>query len=205
MGHTRQEKAASRERIVAATARRIREQGIERPAIAEIMREAGLTHGGFYKHFGSRDELIGEAVDRAMTDTAAGLRETIGGAEDPLAALAAAYLSAEHRDDAGTGCGLPALGADMPHAGDAARRRYDAQVDRYLEVLEALDGAADDEARRRAVVTLSAMVGGLLLARALGPTTASDDVLAAVQDAVAGRRILPPSRSTEHDAEGAAR
>ena len=68
MGHSRDEKAASHERIVGITAAQIRENGTQQPGVAEIMRAAGLTHGGFYKHFGSRDELIDEAVGRALTD-----------------------------------------------------------------------------------------------------------------------------------------
>lgn len=201
MGHTQQEKAASRERIVDVTARRIREQGIERPAIAEIMREAGLTHGGFYKHFGSREELIGEAVGRAMDETAGTLAAAVDETDDPLAAIARAYLSTAHRDAPGTGCSLPALGAEMAHAGEAARGRFADQVDRYLEALQTHDGDEGDEGRRRAAVTLSAMVGGIVLARALGPTPTSDDLLATVQDAVTGHRLLPrptpPTASTD--------
>src|SRR5215212_4853139 len=82
MRHSKKEKAASHDRIVAIAAARIRESGIEHPGVAEIMRAAGLTHGGFYKHFGSRDELIAEAVERALTDTEPRLDEIVAGADD---------------------------------------------------------------------------------------------------------------------------
>lgn len=204
MGHTQQEKAASRERIVAATARRIRDQGLERPAIAEIMREAGLTHGGFYRHFASREELIAEAVGRAMTDTEQGLEATVAGAADPLGAVAAAYLSPTHRDHPAAGCALPALGEEVRHASDAARDAYRDQVDRYVAALQAVDDRADAEAGDRAVVTLSAMVGALVLSRALGPTPQSDALLATVAAAVRDRQILPgvptaPDPTAEQD------
>src|SRR5438046_727694 len=113
MRHSKEDKAASHDRIVATAAARIREAGTEQPGVAEIMRAAGLTHGGFYKHFGSRDELIVEAVERALTDSESRVSELTAGADDPLAAFADAYLSVAHRDDPATGCGVVALGTDM--------------------------------------------------------------------------------------------
>ena len=118
MRHSREDKAASHERIVEIAAARIRESGTEQPGVAEIMRAAGLTHGGFYKHFGSRDELVAEAVERALTDSEPRLVEIAAGAEDPLAAFADAYVSAAHRDDPASGCG-----GGGPGHGHAARRR----------------------------------------------------------------------------------
>ena len=188
MRHSKKEKAASHDRIVAIAAARIRESGIEQPGVAEIMRAAGLTHGGFYKHFGSRDELIAEAVERALTDSESRVRETTGGAEDPLAALADSYLSTAHRDDAATGCGVVALGTDIPRVGGPAQEAYRAQVERYLAALQSLLDDDDDDARRRATVTLSAMVGAVMIARALGPTTRSDEILRDVREAVRERR-----------------
>lgn len=181
MGHTKAQKAENRERIVATTARRIREQGLERPAIAELMREVGLTHGGFYKQFGSRDELMGEAVERVMAETAARMADVVDGADDPLGAVARAYVSAQHRDDVGGGCGLPALSAEVAHAGARARNAYRAQVEQYVAALAALD----DAGRELAMVRLSAMVGSILIARALQGTPESDAFLDAVQDAIA--------------------
>ena len=188
MRHSKKEKAASHDRIVAIAAARIRESGIEQPGVAEVMRAAGLTHGGFYKHFGSRDELIAEAVERALTDSESRVREATGGAEDPLAAFADSYLSTTHRDDPATGCGVAALGTDIPRVGGPAQDAYRAQVERYLDALQSLLDDDDNDARRRATVTLSAMVGAVMIARALGPTTRSDEILRDVREAVRERR-----------------
>lgn len=188
MRHSKEDKAASHERIVAVAAARIRESGTEQPGVAEIMRAAGLTHGGFYKHFGSRDALIAEAVERALTDSESRVTELAAGAEDPLAAFADAYVSAAHRDDPASGCGVVALGTDMPRVGGSAREAYRVQVERYLAHLQPLLGGDDDEARRRATVTLSAMVGAVMIARALGSTPGSDEILRDVREAVRERR-----------------
>src|SRR4051794_17263710 len=96
VGTSRQDKAASRERIVATMARRIRESGPEQPGVAEIMAAAGLTHGGFYKHFASRDELVVEAVARALSDTQARIAAITAGNEESLPAFINAYVSAAH-------------------------------------------------------------------------------------------------------------
>lgn len=181
MGSTQAQKAENRERIVAAAARQIREQGLQRPAIAELMREVGLTHGGFYKQFGSRDDLMAAAVERVMTETGERLGGLAAGAPDPLAAVAEAYVSPAHRDDVGGGCGLPALGAEIAHADPRAREAYAAQVGRYVDALAGLDGAG----RELAMVRLSAMVGSVLLARGLEGTPESDELLGAVRGALA--------------------
>lgn len=181
MGHTQAQKAENRERIVAAAARRIREQGLERPAIAELMREVGLTHGGFYKQFESREQLMGEAVERVMAETAARMAGVVAGADDPIAAVARAYVSAGHRDDVGGGCGLPALGAEVAHADGRGRDAYRAQVEQYVAALSALD----DTGRELAMVRLSAMVGSILIARGLTGAPESDAFLDAVRNALA--------------------
>ena len=190
MRHSKEDKAASHERIVAIAAARIRQSGTEQPGVAEIMRAAGLTHGGFYKHFGSRDELIAEAVERALTESESRVPELIAGADDPLTAFADAYVSAAHRDDPATGCGVVALGTDIPRVGGPAQESYRAQVERYLAHLQRLLDGDDDHARCRATVTLSAMVGAVMIARALGPTPESDEILRDVREAVRERRLL---------------
>lgn len=185
MRHSREEKAASHERIVAVAASRIRESGTDRPGVAEIMKAAGLTHGGFYKHFGSRDELIDEAVGRAMVDSAPRIAALAAESDDPLATFIDAYLSAEHRDDPGAGCGVAALGNDVARLGPASQEAYRAQVQRYVELLQPLLGDSDDEsAGPRAAATVSAMVGALTIARALGPTPESDAFLREVRQSL---------------------
>ena len=187
--HSKDEKAASHERIVNAAAARIRESGTDQPGVAEIMRAAGLTHGGFYKHFDSRDELIQEAVQRALTERGPELEALLAAADDPLAAFAEWYVSEAHRDNAGHGCGVVALGLDVSRAGGGAQEAYRVQVERYIALLTSMLGG--DE--RAAAVTLSAMVGAVMIARALGSTERSDEILRQVRDAVAERRVAPAS------------
>ena len=185
MRRSKEDKAASHERIVEIAAARIRESGTEQPGVAEIMRAAGLTHGGFYKHFESRDELITEAVERALTDSESRLRDATSGAADPLTAFVESYLSTAHRDDPASGCGVVALGTDIPRVGGPAQDAYRSQVDRYLAHLQSLLGDEENEnTRREATMTLSAMIGALMIARALGPTPRSDEILRDVREAV---------------------
>jgi TetR/AcrR family transcriptional regulator, transcriptional repressor for nem operon len=189
MRHSKDEKTASHERIVNAAAARIRESGTDQPGVAEIMRAAGLTHGGFYKHFDSREELIEEAVQRALTERGPELEELLAVADDPLAAFAEWYVSEAHRNNPGQGCGVVALGLDVSRVGGGAQEAYRAQVERYIALLTSMLGG--DE--RAAAVTLSAMVGAVMIARALGSTDRSDEILRQVRDAVAERRVAPAS------------
>ncbi len=188
MGHSREDKTQSHERIVDIAARRIREDGTATPGVAEIMSAAGLTHGGFYKHFGSRDDLIAEATERTFAQSSRAMAEVTDGADDPYAAFVDWYVSAEHRDHPGTGCGVVALGADAGHGEERIRTAYTAQVRRYLAHLAQLSGDAspdgDEEARRRAAVTLSTLVGAVLVARAVNDPELSDEILGDVRAAL---------------------
>lgn len=191
MGHSRDDKADSHERIVKAAAGQIREHGIDSPGVAEVMRAAGLTHGGFYKHFADREQLIHEAIEHALRENEEEAARVVSDADDPLAAFADWYVSTAHRDDPANGCGVAALSADVPRLGGPAQESYRAQVERYLGRLQQLLDDDDPDARRRANVTLSAMVGALMIARGLGPTDRSDELLRDVLEAVRTRRLLP--------------
>jgi TetR/AcrR family transcriptional repressor of nem operon len=191
MRNSKDEKAANHERIISVAAAQIRERGTDQPGVADIMRAAGLTHGGFYKHFDSRDELIEEAVARALTDNALEAEQLLASADgDPLAAFADWYVSTAHRDDPSTGCGVAALGPDVSRIGGTAQEAYRAQVDRYLAHLQTLIGDDDLNSRRDALVTLSTMVGALVIARGLGPIASSDELLDTVREAIRGHRPL---------------
>jgi TetR/AcrR family transcriptional regulator, transcriptional repressor for nem operon len=186
MGHSQEEKAKNHQRIVDIAARRIRESGTDGPGVAEIMSEAGLTHGGFYKHFGSRDDLVAEAVDAAIEQGSSSLQERVDAAEDPLAAFLDGYLSTDHRDDPGAGCAVVALGADVARSDDRVRAAYRAQVEHYIADMENLlgDGGADEETRRRAIAALTSMVGAVLISRAVDDEKLSDEILREVRATV---------------------
>jgi TetR/AcrR family transcriptional repressor of nem operon len=174
MARSQEDKAASHERIVKIAARRMREEGTGAPGVAEIMRAAGLTHGGFYKHFDSREDLVAEAVERAFADNTRRSARF-----ETLAEYADWYLSPAHRDGPGTGCGIAAFSADAARDTARVREAYGAQVERYLDRLETWTGD-----RETAVQALALLIGGLQTARALGDGAQSDQVLAGARDAV---------------------
>ena len=177
-----EEKARTHERIVESASARIREKGVEAPGVVEIMQAAGLTHGGFYKHFRSRDDLLAEAADHAFAYADRTLAK-YAHEPDPLAAWVDWYVSTEHRDDPGTGCPVAALIGDVNRGNDHVRGGYDALVERYIGILKRMLGERDD-VRRRAILTASTLVGSLALARAIDDDTLSNEVLRTVREAL---------------------
>ncbi|PWK42597.1 TetR/AcrR family transcriptional regulator [Actinoplanes xinjiangensis] len=183
MGRVSQAQAAeNRERIVATAARLFRERGIAGVSVADVTAEAGLTHGGFYKHFASKDALVAEAVARAFADQATAVRATApepgGGTAVRPQELIDAYLSAAHRDDPGGGCPSAGFGGDVARAtgGDATRGAYAKGVEGFA--LHLGGGAEPD------LAALSTMVGALILARATAGTELSDRILAAARESL---------------------
>jgi TetR/AcrR family transcriptional regulator, transcriptional repressor for nem operon len=180
MGHSQSEKEKNHQRIVEIAARKIRESGIDGPGVAEVMKEAGLTHGGFYKHFDSRDDLIADAVDAAIEQGQSDLNRAVEGAADPLAAFLEEYVSEKHRDAPGTGCTVVALGADAARSDPRVRASYGAQVENYITHMEGLLGGGED-ARRKAIAAVTSMVGAVLISRAIDDADLSDEILAEVR------------------------
>lgn len=175
MGSSQADKAASHARIVKAASRRIRRDGIDHIGVADLMKQAGMTHGGFYRHFDSRDELVAEAVAEAL---AQGSRRAKASTElDRPAALAAiidGYLSRLHRDKPETGCAVAALPTDIARADPRARAAYSLQVRSYIEVLTEV---TPDRNVDQAHLILGALVGALLLARAVDDRGLSNEIL----------------------------
>jgi len=180
---SREEKAKTHERIVDAASKRIREQGLDGPGVAEIMQSAGLTHGGFYKHFQSRDDLIAEATQSALAASDRHLHKLTDDAEDPLAAFVDWYLSTEHRDQPSAGCALPPLGDDVRRGDDRVRSAYRDQLERYVEHIERFLGDGEG-ARQRAILAVSTLVGAVVLSRAVDDEAFSDEILSAVHEGI---------------------
>jgi len=182
VGSSQADKAANRERIVKTASRRMRRDGIDSVSVAELMNESGLTHGGFYRHFDSRDDLVAEAVAAALS--AGSQRIQVAAQLDSPEALAAiidGYLSPLHRDKPETGCAVAALPADITRSNSRARTAYSRQVRSYIELLAELTPAHDaDEAH----LILAALVGALVLARAVDDRGLSDDMLESVARAL---------------------
>jgi TetR/AcrR family transcriptional regulator, transcriptional repressor for nem operon len=178
------EKAAeSRERILEAASRLFRERGIDAAGVDDVTRAAGLTHGGFYGHFDSKEALAAEAVERAMAASAKRWRKLLRGApaEEALTALLTGYLSSQHRDARGRGCPLSALCSEVGRQPESVRRSFTKGLMEMLNVLEEL--LPDEEPvnrRSRAILTLAALVGAITMARAVENAKLSNLILTTV-------------------------
>jgi TetR/AcrR family transcriptional repressor of nem operon len=168
---SRKQVAENRRTIVEAASRLFRERGFEAVTVAEIMKEAGLTHGGFYGYFSSKDELIAEALADALT------RTTTGPLGD-LSTYAAGYLSPSHRDDLACGCPTAALAAETIRQPSSARTEMTTGIEQQIERLSrAAPGRTSALKRRAAIGTWAAMVGAMILARASDDRALSDELL----------------------------
>lgn len=175
--HRSAAKEASHERIVQAAARAIRRSGYTGTGVADIMKEAGLTHGAFYAHFESREAMLAEAADRAGAESNAFVADVVAGVppEQALQALMQVYLSKEHVAGIETGCPVSALGSEMPRQSPEVRR---AATRRIKEMIDLVARQSPDwgqpGAHERALVTVATLVGTLVLARAVDDQTLSD-------------------------------
>src|SRR5258708_23604523 len=163
-----EEAAETRERIVDSAAREFRQNGIAETGINDLMQAAGLTHGGFYKHFESKDQVVGEAVKRSFEQTLANMESSAEGKtpEAALSTLVTKYLSANHRDCVGEACPLSSLGTDLrradKHTGDTATDGLKAVIP---FVAKQITDVPPYEAQKRAHAIIPPIVGGVELAR----------------------------------------
>lgn len=169
-----------------AAARLLRERGSAGISVQDVMAAAGLTHGGFYKHFASKDELMAIAAESAYEGMLAELA-ALATQPDKTAArdeLIGDYLSTRHRDAPGTGCPNTALAVEAAQADGRSplRKAYTDGLRRTLDALTELEDGP--EARTRAILDLATMVGALSLARAAGRTALSKEILETVRDAL---------------------
>lgn len=176
-------KEKTRAAIVQKAAAKIRTDGLEGVGVASIMAEAGLTHGGFYAHFRSRDALLAAAVSElfeAAAATVGRFHEKHG--ERALERYVDFYLSGRHRDDMAGGCPVPVISAEVQRAAPVVRQAFDAGLDRLTERLGQLQGAGG---KKGALALLGEMAGVLGLSRAMADRKESDDLLAGRRKAIA--------------------
>ncbi|MBB6224219.1 TetR/AcrR family transcriptional regulator [Rhizobium leguminosarum] len=186
MGRSQLEKQKTHEKIVETASKRLREEGLEGIGVADLMKEAGLTVGGFYKHFASRDDLVAEAIQAASDSWGHKLEaEGIDPAKMTAADVADRYLSAYHRDNPGEGCPFAALTSDISRSGDKARGIATQRLQRNFEALASKASGADAERRRKAVIAFAMMAGGVGLARISSDEALSAEILETVRDFVA--------------------
>lgn len=184
MGHSQAEKASSRERILTSAARRLRETGLDGLAVAELMKSAGLTHGGFYGHFKSRSDLIAAALDRAITDGVAACRTPSPRGEDlTFPALVQAYLTGWHRDHPERGCAISALANDVARAEPNVQKVMQTQLEQILGETADLIGSGPG-ARSAALAGWSTMVGAIALSRLFPGQPLADEILDAARSSL---------------------
>ncbi|HUC19423.1 MAG TPA: TetR family transcriptional regulator [Acetobacteraceae bacterium] len=175
MRKSREEAAETRKSIVRAAAREFREKGIVATGLADLMKAAGLTHGGFYKHFVSKDQLVAEATAAAMD----GILEELA-TRPTVNSAVAGYLSTRHRDNPASGCPLAALGGELARSDKETRAAATAGFTRLVDILAGNARAAD--VRRQALVAAVTMIGAVTMSRVVSDPKLSDEILDAARE-----------------------
>jgi TetR/AcrR family transcriptional repressor of nem operon len=186
----------TRSRIVEEASYGLRQAGAQGMSVSDLMKLAGLTHGGFYAYFESREALMIEAFAAAMDRTMSQWRNHMDGiqAEERFDAFVEAYLRPGHRDDRAGGCVLPALGADIARSSQKARRAFARKLDEMIDLIATLLPGKPAQTRQIATGALATMMGTIALARAVGDKKLSDEILGAGRRALSGqsaRRRVP--------------
>ena len=181
MRYPSEHKAETRKRILSAAARLFRERGYAGIGIDAIMSEVGLTAGGFYAHFDSKETLFAQAIATALDEgrSARAQQSSQLAAMDPLQAMIKSYLSRTHRDQIASGCPLPTLTPDVARSGEATRESYERQFLGYLSAIEMMLPEDREHKRETALAVAAQLIGGLMIARAVKDEKLSDQVLKA--------------------------
>ena len=190
---SRAEAAENRERIIEVAAKLFRERGFDGIGVAELMKAAGLTHGGFYGNFASKEDLIVQACTRALEGSVNTLQKAVDrGGKDVMSEIASAYLSPAHRDRPGEGCALAALGAEAARHDSPLRGAFTQGVQSVVDMMtRLLPGKSKRAKRERALAIYASMVGAIVLARAVDDAELPNEVLRSVLASI----ILPNSPS----------
>ncbi|QND48494.1 TetR/AcrR family transcriptional regulator [Rhizobium lusitanum] len=191
---SREKFAENREKILAVAGELFREKGFDGIGVADIMKAAGLTHGGFYGHFESKDELACEASKAVVSRSLERWKEVVDGAPgEPLDALLAHYLSHRNVVEHATGCVFAALTQEVSRHGPKMQSTFTGGLMGMAAILEEITpGETPEERRRKALVSLSAMVGAVILARAMDNPELSQEFLAATR-----QELTPTPGSTK--------
>lgn len=194
MRYSREHKVETHARIVKKASVRLREKGAHGIGVADLMKDAGLTHGGFYAHFDSREALVIEAFADAMDRSTERWRKLAEQTppDKRLATIVASYLTPLHRDDPGHGCAVPALGAEIARESPKTRKAFAAKLEQMIDMLaEQMPELPPKAARKQAMAAVATMVGTLVLARIAGNGDFSEEILAAGRAAVLDRAPAP--------------
>ena len=189
MRYSKEHKSQTHARIVKRASVKLREKGAHGIGVADLMKEAGLTHGGFYAHFDSREALVIEAFTHAMDRSTERWRKLseAAPAEKRLSKIVDSYLTPLHRDDPGQGCAVPTLGAEIARESAKTRRVFAGRMEQMIDMLaDQVHGTPPKAARKQAVAALATMMGTLVMARIAGSGEFSDEILKAGREAVLG-------------------
>lgn len=187
MGRSKAGKDESHDRIVQVAAARFREAGVDGIGVADLMKDAGLTHGGFYRHFDSRDDLVAEAIERALADGGQVVEALTTDRQATIARLVDGYLSAAHRDGLASSCAVTTLAGDVARSNERARTAYTRQVDLYLGLIMKLIEGEKKTKRAKAVAALATLVGAVSMARAVNDAKLSREILKSAADELKSR------------------
>ena len=199
MRYSREHKLETHARIVRKASVRLRERGAHGVGVADLMKEAGLTHGGFYAHFDSRDDLVIEAFTHAMDRSTERWRKLVEQTprEKRFATIVNSYLTSLHRDDPGRGCAIPTLGAEIARESARTRRVFAGRLDQMIDILaDQVPNLPRKAARKRAAAAMATMIGTLVMARVAGSGDFSDEILGAGREALLGRTRSPKPRKS---------
>ncbi len=181
---TREQAAAHREKILEVAGTLFRERGFDGIGVADIMKRAGLTHGGFYGHFDSKDDLAAETTARVLSREG-WLQRLTGKANPSLGEVVRKYLSPRHRDDAGHGCLFAALGSDVVRQPRSIRRAFTEGLRLRVAAMQSvLPRRSAAEQRKKALATMASLVGAMILSRAVDDPKLSGEILEAVAASV---------------------
>jgi TetR/AcrR family transcriptional repressor of nem operon len=207
MRYSKEHKFQTHARIVKRASVKLREKGAHGIGVADLMKDAGLTHGGFYAHFDSREALVIEAFTHAMDRSTAHWRKLSEETplEKRLSTIVNAYLAPTHRDDPGHGCAVPTLGAEIARESAKTRRIFSGRMEQMIDMLaDQLQGMPRKAARKQAMATLATMMGSLVMARIAGSGELSDEILKSGRDAVLGRAKAPVAKKSAKKAGASA-
>ena len=191
MGHSQAEKAQSKERILSRAADQVRSAGLESISVGKLMRSVDLTHGGFYNHFGSRADLLAQALERALVEGRKSWLAAEGSDDKPRSfeTTVRRFLSRSHRGSRATGCAVAALASDVARADEQSRAVMSRHIDDFVsQTIHSL--ASQDEGD--ALLAVSAMVGALLLSRVQVDPKQSDALLKSVRERLLALNLADP-------------
>lgn len=190
MRYSKEHKQETHARIVKKASVRLREKGAHGIGVADLMKEAGLTHGGFYAHFDSREALVIEAFGYAMDRSIERWRKVAEATppEKRFSTIVENYLTTVHRDDPGHGCAVPALGAEIARESLKTRKAFSAKLEQMVEMMaDQVPDVPRKTARKQAIAALTTMMGTLVLSRIAGNGEFSDEILSSGREAALGK------------------